>query len=135
MKPIDTSAVSKRLKQVRDRLGHTHAEMAARLGVHFKTYSNYESGERDLPLEVVLKLVSDAGISPAWLLTGTGPQQPEDLREAVVRSASSLRKAMKSLGVKLSDSKHDQILAELIVRDVESAQPQDAVSLIRLVAA
>lgn len=135
MNPADTSAVSKRLKQVRDRLGHSHTEMAALLGVHFKTYSNYESGERDLPLEVILKLVSEVGVSPSWLLTGKGAQQPEDLRESVMRSASSLRKAVKSLGVKLSDSKHDQILAELIVRDVESAQPQDAVPLIRLVAA
>ncbi len=66
-----------RLRAVRiDLFGEGEAgvvSLAAVLGLPPETWLNYESGVT-LPAEVVLKLITLAGVDSRWLLTGKGPR-------------------------------------------------------------
>lgn len=57
------------LKILRGVLGWSQVEMGKYLGIPQNSYSNYENGKRDLPIEFIEK-ISQIGISSDWLLTG-----------------------------------------------------------------
>ncbi len=60
-----------RLKEARKSLSLTQAEMADRLGMSLK---GYQGNERSVaaPSALLVKGLSEMGISPLWILTGTG---------------------------------------------------------------
>jgi len=90
MSDIDLIAIGERLRVIRGRL--TQSAFAERLEMERKTVGRYESGERAPDALALLRLMSEFGADPAWVLTGTGaaPQITEDEREllALYRSAS-----------------------------------------------
>lgn len=45
------------LKQVRLRDGKSQKEMAKELGINFFTYRSYEQGVRELPIEILKKIL------------------------------------------------------------------------------
>ena len=65
-----------RLKKVREHLGLTQAQMAEKLYMPIRTYSRYESGEREPQVGALAPLIS-AGVNAGWLLTGEGPLMVE----------------------------------------------------------
>jgi predicted ester cyclase len=67
--------VSERLREVREELfGPTGGpELARRLGVPARTWSNYETGVT-VPAEILLDFLAETGASPRWLRTGEGPR-------------------------------------------------------------
>jgi transcriptional regulator with XRE-family HTH domain len=72
----NTNNFGQRLKEERERMGLTQVELAKKLGVSFKTISNYEAGGHKAPL---LKMVQ-AGIDINYLITGVR-MSPECLAE------------------------------------------------------
>ena len=63
---------SERLRQVRKHFGLTAAQMAERVGLNDrKSWENYERGQSS-PKADVLSRLTEAGIDPTWLLTGSG---------------------------------------------------------------
>ena len=64
--------IYKKLQLFRKQLGISQAEMAKRLGIGVRTYSRYESGERDIPSSVIEKLVQMGNIDFNWLLNNKG---------------------------------------------------------------
>lgn len=56
------------LKVIREKLGMSQAEMAARLGMKRSGYANYEQGSREFPLSRVPKLKQVSGMS--WQAIG-----------------------------------------------------------------
>ncbi len=48
--------VSKKLKQLREANGYTQDLIASYLGINRSTYSNYESGDREPPVQLLEKL-------------------------------------------------------------------------------
>lgn len=51
------------MKAARIRAGMTQEEMAQAIGISASTYSDYERGKRDLPVNVALKFCETCGIS------------------------------------------------------------------------
>ena len=67
--------LSVRLKQSREALGISQAELAKKAGVSQSTIGNLESGSRKSP-KYVLAIATALGVDPMWLQYGTGNQQP-----------------------------------------------------------
>ncbi len=55
----------------------TNDELAQILGINKNTVSAYKNKHGDLKGIVLEGLVKNFNINPVWLLTGTGPKQPE----------------------------------------------------------
>jgi len=70
-------SVNKRLLEVRKSEGLTQAAFAKKFGVSSRAYASYELGERELPSTFIVKLNSELGVNPNWLLTGKGAKTPE----------------------------------------------------------
>lgn len=67
-------SLSKRLGELRKQLGFTQAEFAEKLGVSISAYRTYEYGTRDPPASLLVLLVSQYDVVPAWLLKGQDSQ-------------------------------------------------------------
>ncbi len=62
--------IGKRLREARQRLGRTQAEIAALFGVSEEHYRKYESGATGLSADKLLLLYHQYGIDPTYLITG-----------------------------------------------------------------
>ena len=63
------SALSQNMKLIRKRLNCTQTAFSQILGIGFRTYVRYESGERDVPAVVLGKLANLGNVSLDRLLT------------------------------------------------------------------
>lgn len=68
------AALGDRLRRVREELVPVDGarELSLRLGIHERTWLNYESGVT-IPAEILLGFLEITGTDPSWLLTGEGP--------------------------------------------------------------
>ncbi|MBE6738594.1 MAG: helix-turn-helix transcriptional regulator [Ruminococcaceae bacterium] len=57
----------KRLRDLREDSDLTQTQLAEKLGMHKTTYTNYEQGKRDLPLQVAIKIAKFYGVSLDYL--------------------------------------------------------------------
>lgn len=98
-----------RLVAIRSHFGLSQTGMAESCGVSLRAYRNYEYGEREPTIIVVLSLYLNLKVSPIWLLAGSGPMieaagnerniDPELLKQiidAVEAFSLSLSKPLKS---------------------------------------
>lgn len=89
MKELETVAIGIRIREVRGSL--TQAAFADRLGLERKSVIRYESGERAPDALALLRLMTEFGADPAWVLTGMGANLPleEDERELLAHWRSA----------------------------------------------
>ena len=98
-----------RLVGIRSHFELSQTEMAEKCGVSLRAYRNYEYGEREPTITVIISLYLNLKISPIWLLAGGGPMieaignerniDPDLLRQiidAVEEFSLSLSKPLKS---------------------------------------
>lgn len=62
--------IGKRLREARENLGRTQAEIAVSFGVSEEHYRKYESGATGLSAGKLLVLYQKYGIDPTYLITG-----------------------------------------------------------------
>ena len=65
-----------RLKDLREHLDMTQADVAKRLYIKQNTYSQYENGQRGLPVEVLIKLAKLFETSTDYILSLTDERKP-----------------------------------------------------------
>ena len=65
-----------RLKDIREDLDITQKELAARLHIGQNTYSQYENGQRGLPIEVLMQLTVIFDTSADYILGLTDERRP-----------------------------------------------------------
>lgn len=65
-----------RLKDLREDLDMTQADVAKRLYIKQNTYSQYENGQRGLPVEVLIKLAKLFETSTDYILSLTDERRP-----------------------------------------------------------
>ena len=76
----DIDCVAARLKAAR---GDTSQEaLAARAGIKQAAYSNYERGNRDMPLGVACRVAAALSVDLRWLALGDVPDPAEDTKPA-----------------------------------------------------
>lgn len=57
----------KRIKDLREDADLSQKELAARLGMHKTTYARYESGEREIPLNIAILIAKFHNVSLDYL--------------------------------------------------------------------
>ena len=65
-----------RLKDLREDLDITQTDIAEYLHIKQNTYSQYENGQRQLPIEVLTKLADYYGVSTDYILERTSIKKP-----------------------------------------------------------
>jgi len=65
-----------RLKDVREDLDITQREIAEHLHIRQNTYSQYENGQRQLPIEILIDLAKFYNTSTDYLLGLTDEKKP-----------------------------------------------------------
>lgn len=65
-----------RLKDIREDRDLTQREVAEHLHIRQNTYSQYENGQRGLPLETLIKLARYFGVSTDYILGLTDDARP-----------------------------------------------------------
>jgi hypothetical protein len=68
-----TAGLAHRIRQIREDIFGDEGvpEVAARLRLPERTWSNYEAGVT-MPAQVLLRFIAETGADPHWLLTGQG---------------------------------------------------------------
>lgn len=66
--------IAGRIKEVREISGISAETLAARLGLEKDIYSNYESGETDIPVGIVFKIAELFNVELSVLLGGDNPR-------------------------------------------------------------
>ncbi|MGJ8544762.1 MAG: helix-turn-helix domain-containing protein [Sulfitobacter sp.] len=72
-----------KLRELRNRIGHTQKDFAARLGVSLPYLNQMENNNRPVSTTVVLALASEFGVDVTELATGDSERLVSDLREAL----------------------------------------------------
>lgn len=62
------SALSLRMKELREERGLTQMETARRLGISYPAYRRYEQGERELPLSAAVRMADLYEVSLDYLV-------------------------------------------------------------------
>lgn len=66
----ENANIGLRLKEIRAKTGLNQQEFAETIGASYRSYRGYESGERELPTSILVKLHSLMNEEPLWVLTG-----------------------------------------------------------------
>ena len=69
--------IAERLRELREICDFSMEELAEAVGVSKELYAKYESGEKDLPISVLLEVAQRCGVEPGTLLTGEEPKLHE----------------------------------------------------------
>lgn len=65
-----------RLKELREEEGITQVELAARLHIKQSTYSQYENGQRQIPIDTLIRLATLYNVSVDYILRLTDFPEP-----------------------------------------------------------
>lgn len=60
--------VYKRIRDFREDRDKTQRDIATMLNMQLTVYQRYERGEREIPLRAAIKLASDYGVTPDYLV-------------------------------------------------------------------
>lgn len=74
----DRMAFKDNLRKLREARGWTQAEAAGAAGVPFRTYQNWETGQREPRLNALVALAAAFDVSTDQLLEGVGPDVPAE---------------------------------------------------------
>jgi transcriptional regulator with XRE-family HTH domain len=87
----DSKAVARRVKQARESLGLSQADIARRLGLTEAGYGHYERDRQTFTVQQLFELERVLGQSVQWFL-GI-PTRPDELTEAELRALELFRRA------------------------------------------
>ncbi|MEM5501850.1 helix-turn-helix transcriptional regulator [Ahrensia kielensis] len=78
--------IGERLKFIRQSVGSTQAVFAKECEVSPRAYAAYELGERDLPVQAVVRICEKFNVSANWLLLGKGAMRTTTLAATIVKA-------------------------------------------------
>ena len=81
-------ALGRRLELTREALGLTAAQLCKRINCKANRWSQYESGERRITLEIADRLCDEFGLSLDWIYRGNRALLPDVIRVKIPRIAA-----------------------------------------------
>lgn len=88
---------SGRILAVRERLGLSQSAFAAELNLAYRSYQNYERGDREAPIALIKALFEKFNINPLWLIAGKSTMHIEATNREDSIDASLLEKLINSV--------------------------------------
>ena len=86
VRPEDVSAIARRLRALRSTTGLSQEKFAARCGLGYKQWGNFEGEAGRIGLDAALALVREFGVTLDWIYLGHPYRMPAELLEQI-RSA------------------------------------------------
>jgi len=102
---------AERLRQARSVVANSQADVARAIGITPMRWFRYESGERELNLDVLAKFCLLYGVCPRWIVIGDlkshvrcqdGRRVDDDFKRALLTAYPEIRQAQGLLGSTLS---------------------------------
>ena len=118
--------ISERLAQVRKNTGLTQTEFAKKMGISRRAFVNYESGEREIPSSLAVKLDEVLAVNPRWLLTGEGAQTSDHTGQIIEDAVIAVRTFVVMKKLKITpeeEAKLVALLAEYFEQGGEKSMP------------
>lgn len=84
----DQKALGKRLQLTREALQLSAADLCRRIDCKPNRWSQYESGERRITLEIADRLCDEFGVSLDWIYRGNRALLPDAIRVKIPRIAA-----------------------------------------------
>ena len=98
MQNNDIAAISARLKELRTFSDYSTAEVAAKLGIDEAEYIAYETGEREIPINLIYKFASIMDTEAAYVVSGVMPSKERCTSSMTAKAyRSSATRGMPSL--------------------------------------
>jgi transcriptional regulator with XRE-family HTH domain len=126
----------KRLKEIRKENGLSQSKMGDYLSISWRSFQNYETGLRTMPVDAALTFCEKFGIELQWLADGTGPkQQTGGITKTVEHATELLENAMQRRNISLSRSDYGAILGRIAERmhisgDIDSGEIDNYLELV-----
>ncbi len=86
--PETLKSLGNRLAQTREALGITAAALCKTIGCKPNRWSQYESGQRKITLEIAERLCDEYGLSLDWIYRGNRAFLPDAIRAKIPRVAA-----------------------------------------------
>ena len=126
---MDAGEVGVRLLELRKELGFTQPVMAAKLDVADRTYKYYETGKRDLPASVAVKISVQFDVDLTWLFTGQGRKKKVDMSALLEATVLALLDLAEQHDVRLEKSKLARIARRAADQAIiNNSSPQKEIS-------
>ncbi|WP_417480531.1 helix-turn-helix domain-containing protein [Maricaulis maris] len=127
--------IGERLRKLRAGAGLTQAEFAETLGTSLRSYKGYETGQRELPTSVILRLRDFGEVSPSWLLTGERDKL-DDQAEQALRSTigTGLDQLHRQTHLRSTEAWSDflMLLIKLSLNQEGAIKPADANAILNI---
>jgi transcriptional regulator with XRE-family HTH domain len=114
-------AIGARMADIRRKAGYKQLPFAAALDVSPSAYKNYERGVRQPPLEVLVRLCTEFGADPGWLLLGQGILNA-DLAKKIEAAIEYVENHLSRKG-KVGSPRKKATAAMMLVRLLSQDQP------------
>ncbi|NVK57156.1 MAG: helix-turn-helix transcriptional regulator [Alteromonadaceae bacterium] len=123
------------MRKLRAGAGLTQAEFAETLGTSLRSYKGYETGQRELPTSVILRLRDFGDVSPSWLLTGERDKL-DDRAEQALRSTigTGLDQLHRQTHLRSTEAWSDflMLLIKLSLNQESAIKPADANAILNI---
>jgi len=97
-------AIGERLKKTRELRGLKQNRVARKLGIHNSTLSKYESGEREIDNETLLRLADMYDVPAQWIMTGEKEIRDSDMvANEDLKFLNEVKKIAAKRNMKISD--------------------------------
>lgn len=136
MQTADRKELGLRFARVRGHFGLSQKEVGERLGIPWRTYQNYEVGNREPMAMVAAKFCSEFNVRYRWLLLGEGEPFEKSSEESIISLVETVLNRAATLGLDVSSEKAAQIIGRLYRRqmlghDIGAEDVDDFLELIK----
>jgi DNA-binding XRE family transcriptional regulator len=123
--------LSARLHEVRSRLGYPQSKIAAALGIADRSYKNYETGKRELPLSTAVAICNKFNVDLNWLVFGEVSLSRADASKLFEVCVSTVLNEAGARNISLSTPKIAKMCAYLASQCLaKGTEPKDEIGAV-----
>lgn len=114
---LNRKEIGMRLLEIRSKAGLSQREIGPKLNVSWRTYQNYEIGEREVSSSVVSAIYQVFNVDPVWLLLGEEQKYRQDNDKILIDVVHRIEKNEVQLNLEIEPEKKAQLLLMIYERE------------------
>jgi len=114
-----------RLYSIRKSTKLTQKHFSDKVGVSQRAYANYERGDRELPLSLVVKLHDLYSINPDWLITGNGARTSDHKTQMMKAAILAVRSFAMIRKIEIDEDREAKLIVLLVEYFEKGGKRQD----------
>ena len=117
--------IGERLASVRASKRLSQKDMGERLRISWRTYQNYEVGNREVSVDFVMEFCNAFSIRPEWLVNGSGGKDRVNEVEAFRETLLSVERVATEMGKSLKTEDIADLSARLFRKRIDGFELSD----------